>query len=114
LDQAGLMWWEEVPAYWIFNIREEAQTRRACGMMAETIRRDCNRASLIIYSVSNECCWRNPENPEEHNYAYWNTIVPMIRSMDPSRLITCAEMGNMVAVQPFWEPSPLSLRPCAA
>ena len=104
LDKAGLMWWEEVPAYWLINMGEEGQIRRACGMMAETIQRDWNRASLIIWSVSNECCYSNPENPAENNYPYWFEVVPMVREMDPSRLISCAEAGNMISVKPVWNP----------
>ncbi len=104
LDRAGLLWWEEVPAYWLPNMHTESQTHRACGMLAEMIRRDWNRASLIFWSVSNECCWRNPENPEENNYAYWFKAVPMVRAMDPSRLVSCAEAGNMISVNPVWIP----------
>ncbi len=104
LDKAGIMWWEEVPAYWLTNMAEEGQTRKACGMMAEAIQRDWNRASLIIWSVSNECCYRNPDNLEDNNYAYWFSVVPMVREMDPSRLISCAEAGNMIAVTPVWTP----------
>lgn len=104
LDKAGLLWWEEVPAYWLQNMGEEGQSRRACGMMADTVQRDWNRASLIIWSVSNECCYRNPDNPAENNYPYWLRVVPMVRRMDPSRLISCAEAGNMIAVTPVWRP----------
>ncbi|HOF88433.1 MAG TPA: glycoside hydrolase family 2 TIM barrel-domain containing protein [Armatimonadota bacterium] len=104
LDKAGILWWEEVPAYWLPNMGEDGQSRKACGMMAETIQRDWNRASLIIWSVSNECCYRNPDNPEENNYAYWFRVVPLVREMDPGRLISCAEAGNMIAVAPVWKP----------
>jgi len=104
MDRAGLMWWEEVPAYWLRNMDEEGQIRRACGMMAETVRRDWNRASLIVWSVSNECCWRNPEDPDDNNYPYWFRAVPMVRRMDPTRLVSCAEAGNMISVHPVWEP----------
>lgn len=105
LDKAGLLWWEEVPAYWLPNMHTESQTRRACGMLSETIRRDWNRASLIFWSVSNECCWRNPEKPEENNYPYWFKAVAMVRGMDPSRLVSCAEAGNMISVKPVWAPA---------
>ena len=104
LDKAGLMWWEEVPAYWLMNMGDQGQTDLACGMMADTIQRDWNRASLIIWSVSNECCYSEPTNPEENNYAYWFEVVPMVRQMDPSRLISCAESGNMISVKPIWDP----------
>ena len=105
LDRAGILWWQEVPAYWLFNMYEPAQTRLACGMLEETIRRDGNRAGLIIWSVSNECCYRNPENHAENNYPYWFKAVELVRRLDPSRLITCAEAGNMVAGKPTWQPA---------
>jgi beta-glucuronidase len=104
LDRAGLLWWEEVPAYWLPNMHTASQTRRTCGMLAETMRRDWNRASLIFWSVSNECCWRNPEKPEENNYGYWFEAVKMVRELDPSRLISCAEAGNMISLKPVWAP----------
>ena len=102
MDRAGLLWWEEIPAYWIFNVREEAMSALACGMLEETIRRDWNRASLIIWSVSNECCWRNPEDPLEHNYAYWIKAAALIRRLDPGRLISCAETQNLVSQAIPW------------
>ncbi len=105
LDRAGLLWWEEVPAYWLTNMHTEGQTRRACGMLSDTVPRDWNRASLICWSVSNECCWRNPEKPEENNYPYWFKAVALVRGLDPSRLVSCAEAGNMVSVKPVWSPS---------
>ncbi len=104
LDRAGILWWQEVPAYWLFNMREPDQTDRACGMLKETIRRDWNRASLIIWSVSNECCYRNPENPAENNYPYWRQAAQLVRSLDDSRLLSCAEAGNMVATESTWTP----------
>lgn len=103
-DRAGLLWWAEVPAYWLANMAEEGQTRQACGMLSETIQRDWNRASLIIWSVSNECCWRNPKNYDETNYPYWFKAVDMIRNLDPSRLISCAEAGNRITKEAGWTP----------
>jgi beta-glucuronidase len=105
LDEAGLMWWEEVPAYWLPNMAEPHMTEKACGMMRETVIRDWNRASLIMWSVSNECCWKNPQNDRENNYGYWRTVVPMVRELDPSRLVTAAEAGMMIAPNPVWDPS---------
>jgi beta-glucuronidase len=104
MDKAGIMWWEEVPAYWLVNMHEECQTRQACGMMEETVRRDWNRASLIIWSISNECCYRNPENFDDNNYAYWFKVVPLVKGLDPSRLVSCAEAGNMISINPIWNP----------
>ncbi|HEY3396485.1 MAG TPA: glycoside hydrolase family 2 TIM barrel-domain containing protein [Armatimonadota bacterium] len=104
LDRAGIMWWEETPAYWTGNMAEPSQTAKGSGILSDAIQRDWNRASLIIWSVSNECCWRNPDDPEDNNYPYWFSIVPLVRQLDPSRLISCAEAGNMIAVSPVWTP----------
>lgn len=105
MDRAGLLWWQEVPAYWIFSVREEPMTRLLCSMLEDTIRRDWNRASLIFWSISNECCWRNPENPAEHNYSYWIEAAKLVRQLDPSRLLTCAEASNFVSTASTWSPS---------
>ena len=104
MDRAGLLWAQEVPAYWLFSMREESMSRLACGMLDETVRRDRNRASLIFWSVSNECCWTNPENPQETNIAYWTRAVELVRSLDPTRLITCAEAQNMISEAAPWSP----------
>ena len=105
MDEVGLMWWEEVPAYWLKNISDEGQTRKALGMLDEMIRRDWNRASIIIWSVSNECCWRDPENHANNNYPYWFKAAKLVRELDPSRLLSCAEAGNMISLSPIWDPT---------
>ena len=105
MDRAGMLWWEEVPAYWLTNIHESPLREKACGMLDEMIRRDWNRASVIVWSVSNECCYRNPERFQENNYPYWREAVALVRALDPSRLISCAEAGNRIAVEPTWDPT---------
>jgi beta-glucuronidase len=105
MDRAGLMWWEEVPAYWLSTMHHEGMTRKAMGMLEETVRRDWNRASIIVWSVSNECCYRNPDNHAENNYLYWFKAVELVRRLDHSRLISCAEAGNHVSLNSKWNPS---------
>lgn len=105
LDKAGIMWWQEVPAYWLPDMHSAAQTERACGMMREAALRDWNRSSLIIWSVSNECCYQNPEKPEQNNYPYWFAAVKQLRDLDPTRLLSCAEAGAMISVKPVWNPN---------
>ena len=104
MDRAGLLWLEEVPAYWLPNMGDPRMIRKACGMMSETIRRDWNRASIIMWSISNECCWKNPDDDSENNYPYWRTVVPLVKGLDSSRLITAAESGMMIAPHPVWNP----------
>lgn len=104
MDQAGILWWQEVPAYWLFPMHEPHMTKLACGMLEETIHRDWNRSSLIFWSISNECCYRNPENPREENYEYWRKAAALVRTLDPGRLLTAAESGNIVSSRGAWEP----------
>lgn len=105
LDRAGLMWWEEVPAYWLGSIHQEEMSRKALGMIEEMIRRDWNRASIIIWSVSNECCHRNPDDHTENNYPYWFKAAALVRILDPSRLLSCAEAQNHISLKSEWTPS---------
>ena len=99
------MWWEEVPAYWVRNLGEDEMARLPLGMLSDTIRRDWNRASVVIWSVSNECCWRNPDDPSDNNYPYWFKAAALVRSLDPSRLVSCAEAQNFVQVSDGWNPT---------
>jgi len=99
MDKAGLLWWEEVPVYWLPNIAEPGMTRLAIGMMREAILRDWNRASLIIWSVSNECA-----GDDAGNYPYWYKCVEMVRGLDPSRLVSCADSGPRRTIKSGWTP----------
>ncbi|WOO43441.1 glycoside hydrolase family 2 TIM barrel-domain containing protein [Rubellicoccus peritrichatus] len=106
MDKAGLLWWEEVPVYWLSNIHQPHMSRLALGMMEETIRRDWNRASLIIWSVSNECAGSDSDGTGlgYGNYPYWFEAVKMIREMDPSRLISSADSGHRKTLNAEWTP----------
>ncbi|MDD5198549.1 MAG: glycoside hydrolase family 2 TIM barrel-domain containing protein [Terrimicrobiaceae bacterium] len=105
MDRAGLLWWEEVPVYWIPAIKEEEVSSLVLGMLEETIRRDWNRSSLIMWSISNECCYRDPKNPMDNNYDYWFKAARLVRKLDPTRLLTCAESGNIVSTSTAWSPT---------
>ncbi|HEY3378050.1 MAG TPA: glycoside hydrolase family 2 TIM barrel-domain containing protein [Armatimonadota bacterium] len=102
-DREGLLLWEEVPAYWQVRINEPDTKALALQMMREMIERDHNRASVIIWSVSNECEWQNPEGPDG-NYQYGIECAQMIRQLDPTRLISAAE-GNVVMSKTPWTPA---------
>ncbi len=95
MDRAGIMWWEEVPVYWVPQIDAvPAMKRQALGMLRETIVRDWNRASLIVWSTSNECAHGMRDGrptPGRDEYRYWFEAAELIRSLDPSRLISGAE-----------------------
>ena len=53
-DEMGLLLWEEVPVYWSINWENQSAFENAKQQLTELIRRDHNRASVIIWSVGNE------------------------------------------------------------
>lgn len=95
MDEAGLMWWQEVPVYWVPQIDDvDLMKQQALGMLEDTIVRDWNCASLIIWSTSNECAHGFKDGKHtagRDKYEYWFEAAELIRSLDPSRLISGAE-----------------------
>jgi beta-glucuronidase len=107
MDKAGMLWWEEVPVYWLPKVHTEPQKSLALGMLKEMILRDWNRASLIIWSVSNECAGDGSgkcKSLKEGNYPYWTEACKMVRKMDPNRLISSADSAHRHAVKKNWIP----------
>jgi beta-glucuronidase len=109
MDRAGMLWWEEVPVYWLPQIHTEPQKSLALGMLKDMIVRDWNRASLILWSVSNECAGdgldRGAEKTlESGNYPYWVEACKLVRELDPSRLISSADSGYRHTTKTRWTP----------
>ncbi|MCH5258426.1 MAG: glycoside hydrolase family 2 [Lachnospiraceae bacterium] len=53
-DEMGILLWEEVPVYWAIRFESEQTYEDAENQLRELMRRDYNRASVIIWSVGNE------------------------------------------------------------
>ena len=53
-DEMGILLWEEVPVYWAIRFESEATYEDAHNQLRELMKRDYNRASVIIWSVGNE------------------------------------------------------------
>src|SRR5262245_31745579 len=53
-DEMGLMVWAEIPVYWNIQWTNPGTLANAENQLNEMIRRDHNRAALIIYSMANE------------------------------------------------------------
>lgn len=109
MDRAGMLWWEEVPVYWLVNVHLEPQLGMALGMLRETIVRDWNRAALIFWSVSNECAGDGSpagshRSLEGGNYPYWVKACTLVRELDPSRLISSADSGHRSTTRNNWSP----------
>jgi beta-glucuronidase len=83
-DRAGLFLWSEIPVYWTIDWENPATLANAKRQLAEMIRRDKNRASVILWSVGNE----TPVTPAR--LAFMTSLVRSARELDPNRPITAA------------------------
>ena len=83
-DELGLLLWEEVPVYWGIAFGSEEAYADAENQLAELIRRDWNRASVIIWSVGNE----NADTDER--LAFMGRLADLARREDDTRLVSAA------------------------
>lgn len=87
-DEQGILLWEEIPVYWAIDFHNPATLRDASNQLRELIKRDRNRASVIIWSVGNE----NPDTNER--LAFMKSLVDTAKQMDPTRLTSAACLVN--------------------
>jgi beta-glucuronidase len=80
----GLLVWSEIPVYWSVDWENPAVLRKALAMQAETIYRDRNRASVVLWSVGNE----TPVS--EARTRFHGAMADNVRNLDPTRLISAA------------------------
>jgi beta-glucuronidase len=83
-DEVGLMVWSEIPAYWRIDWESRDTLAVARGMLAENIKRDRNRASIILWSMANE----TPLG--DARLAFLARLAADARALDDTRLITAA------------------------
>lgn len=83
-DRAGLFLWSEIPVYWTIDWENPATLANATRQLTEMIRRDKNRASVILWSVGNE----TPVTPAR--LAFMTTLVRRAHELDPTRPVTAA------------------------
>lgn len=79
-DELGLLVWSEVPVYWRVDFANAGTLATARAMLADNIRRDRNRASIILWSVGNETPVGDARN------AFLTTLARDVRALDDSRL----------------------------
>lgn len=87
-DEMGLLLWEEIPVYWAIDFANPATLADAANQLVELIRRDANRASVIIWGVGNE----NADS--DSRYAFMSSLAKTVRQTDPSRLVSAACLIN--------------------
>jgi beta-glucuronidase len=83
-DEMGVLVWSEIPVYWTI-LWDNAETfENAKNQLGESITRDKNRASIILWSVANE----TPVG--DARLKFLKGLVDYARSLDSTRLLTAA------------------------
>ena len=90
-DRMGIMVWSEVPVYWMIQWDNPATLANATNQLREMIRRDRNKASVVLWSVANE----TPNTPAR--LAFLESLINTAHTDDPTRLVTAA---LLVTTQP--------------
>lgn len=85
-DQMGLLVWEEIPVYWTIDFENPAVLEKSKQQLTETIMRDANRASVVIWSMANETPISDARN------RFIRNLVGHTKSLDDTRLISAALM----------------------
>ena len=83
-DRMGLMVWSEIPVYWDIDWENPATLQNAENQLREMIARDHNRASVVLWSLSNE----TPIKPAR--LTFLRQLADSARQLDSTRLITSA------------------------
>ncbi len=91
-DRMGLMLWEEIPVYWSIAFTNEATYADAENQLIEMIKRDRNRASVVIWSVGNE----NTDTDER--YRFMTRLMDAARRTDPSRPVSAACLSDKIDI----------------
>ena len=83
-ERMGIMVWSEIPCYWTIDWKNEATYENAQQQLTDMIRRDKNRANVIIWSIANE----TPHSNERD--AFLGRLARYARTLDDTRLISMA------------------------
>jgi beta-glucuronidase len=83
-DEMGVMVWSEIPVYWTIQWENPETFENAKNQLSESITRDKNRASVILWSVANE----TPVN--DIRTKFLKGLIDQARILDPTRLLTAA------------------------
>ncbi len=83
-DRMGILVWSEVPVYWAEHFGDEAVYQKSQQQLGEEIRRDRDKASVILWSIANE----TPNNPVRT--AFLERSAAFVHQADPTRLVTAA------------------------
>jgi beta-glucuronidase len=88
-DKLGILVWSEIPTYWSIDWKGAHALASAKQQLAENIRRDHNKASVILWSVSNE----TPKS--EERLVFLKALIDEAHAQDPTRLVTSALLTHL-------------------
>ena len=83
-ERQGILVWSEIPVYWTISWKNKATYDNAQRQLTDMIRRDQNRANIIIWSIANE----TPHSPERDQFL--SSLATYARTLDNTRLISMA------------------------
>ena len=83
-DRIGILVWSEIPTYWAVQFDNPAVLVKAQQQLHEMIRRDRNKASIILWSMANE----TPNTAARTQFL--QTLAKNAHEEDPTRLVTAA------------------------
>jgi beta-glucuronidase len=83
-DRLGLLVWSEIPVYWAVEFDNPLVLAKAKQQLQAMIRRDRDKASVVLWSVANE----TPMTPARIEFL--KALVAQAREDDPTRLVTAA------------------------
>lgn len=87
-DELGILLWEEIPVYWSVAFDSEDTYQDAQNQLKELIKRDYNRASVIIWSVGNE------NEDTDSRLLFMSRLAACAHEVDPTRMVSAACLVN--------------------
>jgi beta-glucuronidase len=83
-DKLGILVWSEVPVYWAEHFDDPTVYAKSQQQLHENIRRDRDKASVILWSIANE----TPANAARTDFL--TRSAAFVHQQDPTRLVTAA------------------------
>jgi len=101
-DEAGVLLWTEVPAYWSVEFGDADVQANYRQQVREVVQRDWNRPSVALWSIANET-----DHEDETRNEILPEIAEHVRELDDTRLVTAAcfvdetDDGTIVVADPL-------------
>lgn len=87
-DEMGMLLWEEIPVYWAIRFKSEKVYEDARNQLRELMKRDFNRASVIVWSVGNENADTDPR------LSFMSRLAGCAHAEGGNRLVSAACLVN--------------------